>query len=70
MPCVRINAPGIRGFVCLGNEPVEVRHNGKTYLFEWTSAGGWMACNKDGSQRVLGVPSAVWEKVSQMPRGE
>lgn len=61
MPCMPIK----NGIVCLGNEPVAVNHNGKTYRFEWHPACGWMAVNKDGSGRQSYVPRAVWEKLTK-----
>lgn len=64
MPCYRI--PG--GYLCVGNEPVEIKHNGRAYLFEWTSASGWVAVNKDGSERLSRVPKAVSDKVDKLER--
>ena len=65
MPCLRI---GKRGFVCLSNEPVAVKHNGRTYLFEWTAASGWIRVDRDGSQSP--VPKAVEDKLAKLPRGD
>ena len=60
MTCIRI--PG--GFLCVGNEPVSV----DGYLFEWTAACGWVAVNKDGSERLSPVPKHIWDKVERLPR--
>ena len=66
MPCIPIKD----GFLCVGNEPVKVGHNGRTYLFEWSAGCGWLPCNKDGSQRLSPVPGAVWEKLeAAYPKG-
>ena len=54
----------------MGNEPVEIWHNGKTYLFEWTGWCGWIPVNKDGTERLTLVPAAVWRKLDQLPRGD
>ena len=56
------------GFLCVGNEPIEIKHNGKTYLFEWTASSGWIAINKDGSERKSPVPKAVWDKLDKVER--
>ncbi len=48
MPCLSIRD----GFVCIGNEPIEIQHKEKVYLFEWTGGCGWMPINKDGSERL------------------
>lgn len=66
MPCHRI---GKRDWLCMGNEPVEIRHENRRYWFEWTAASGWIACNEDGSERLSPVPKAVWDKVDQLGRG-
>jgi len=55
------------GFLCVGNEPIKIQHNGKTYLFEWGGCG-WMPVNKDGSERLSRVPNAVWDKLAQVER--
>jgi len=70
MPCKPIfDSTGKRiGFLCVGNEPVEIKHNGKSYLFEWTEASGWCAVNKDGGERLSPVPDAVWGIVVKLPR--
>ncbi len=60
MPCHRI--PGF-GVLCVGNEPVEIRFNNRTYLFEWTAGCGWLPCNEDGSERLSPVPEGAWEKL-------
>ena len=58
------------GVLCTGNEPVSIEHNGRTYRFEWSAGCGWLPCNKDGSQRLLPVPVAVWEKLeAAYPKG-
>ena len=56
------------GILCVGNEPIEIKHKGKVYLFEWSAGCGWMACNKDGSQRLSRVPNAVWKKLGKVER--
>lgn len=64
MPCIPILSANKRtrvGFVCVGNDPVAVQHNGRTYQFEWTAASGWIAVNKDGSQRLAAVPDGAWD---------
>ncbi len=73
MPCVPLietSRDGKRrhrvGFLCVGNDPVAVKHRGRTYLFEWTAASGWMAVNKNGSERLSRVPNVVWDKVSEL----
>jgi hypothetical protein len=69
MPCRSLFDRGKRvGFVCMGNEPVEITHHGKRYLFEWTAASGWVAVNKDGSERLSRVPKAVADKISRHER--
>lgn len=64
MPCIRMKD----GWLCVGNDPVTVEHGGKAYLFEWTAACGWVAVNKDRSERLSPVPGAVWDKVDKLPR--
>jgi hypothetical protein len=55
--------------LCVGNEPIEIDHGGKTYLFEW-SAVGWLPCNRDGSERLTAIPKAVWDRLNDVPSGE
>ena len=66
MPCIPLfNRRDKRiGFLCVGNEPIKV---GK-YLFEWTESSGWVAVNKDGSERLSHVPKHIWNKVDELPR--
>jgi hypothetical protein len=54
------------GFVCVGREPIEINHGGRTYLFEWTGGCGWMPVNRDGSERLSRVPNAVWEALERV----
>jgi hypothetical protein len=70
MPCVPIlNHRNRRiGFACVCNDPIEIRHRGRTYRFEWTEASGWMAVNRDGSQRLSPVPLAVYRRLDKLPR--
>ena len=68
MPCIPIKTGRRTGFVCLGNEPVEVHYKGCCYRFEWTAASGWVPVNRDGSRRISAVPKAAWSKVEKMPR--
>jgi len=63
MPCLPIS----NGFLCIGNEPVEINYYGKHFLFEWTEWCGWLPVNRDGSERLSAVPKAVWERISTMP---
>ncbi len=67
MPCFPIGKPGqcIGGFICCGNEPVEIMHGGHVYRFEWTAASGWMPVNKDGSQRLTRVPGGAWDALER-----
>ena len=66
MPCIPIKD----GFLCVGNEPVQVEHNGRTYRFEWSAGCGWLPCNRDGGQRLSPVPKVVWEKLeAKYPEG-
>ena len=60
MPCIPIK----HGFVCLRNEPVEINYGGERYLFEWTAWAGWVAVNRDGSERRSPVPKAAWERIA------
>lgn len=64
MPCIPLK----NGFVCVGNEPVAVKHNGRTYYVEWTAASGWVPVNRDGSERLSPLPKAVWDRVKMLPR--
>jgi len=59
MSCIKVD----NGFVCVGNEPEVIEHNGKTYYFEFHKFGGPIPCTKDGDQRLSPVPKAVWEKL-------
>ncbi len=68
MPCIPFKQGDSHGILCIGNEPVEINHIPKSYLFEWTEACGWLAVNKDGSERLSKVPDAVWDKVSKLPK--
>ena len=71
MPCTPLMKGKKRaGFLCVGNDPVEVKHGSETYRFEWTSASGWCPVNKDCSERLSPVPKAVWAKVDKLPRPE
>jgi hypothetical protein len=66
MPCVPLLDRGRRvGILCMGNEPVEITHQGKRYLFEWTGASGWVAVNQDGTERLSPVPSAVYRQLPE-----
>ena len=49
------------GSLCVGNEPVSVTFNGRTYRFEWTAACGWIPVNQNGSERLSGVPDGAWD---------
>ena len=66
MPCIPIR----HGFLCVGNDPVEVEYRGKTYRFEWTGACGWMPVNKDRSQRMSPVPNGAWDKLQAQESGK
>lgn len=67
MPCLPLmQGQKHVGYVCVGNEPVSVEYRGKAYLFEWHAFCGWLACNKDGSERLSPVPKAVWEKLDEL----
>lgn len=72
MPCLPLSVPtgkGKRrriGFVCIGNEPVEVEFAGRKYRFEWTAASGWVPVNLDGSGRLSGVPSGAWRAIERV----
>ena len=73
MPCLPIidrrkSGKCCVGYLCIGNEPVEIQHNGKKYLFEWTAASGWIAVNKDGSERLSRTPNTVWEMLAKVER--
>ena len=74
MPCLPLTVPasgGKRrrvGFLCVGNEPIEIKHNRRTYLFEWHAWCGWLPVNRDGSQRLSRVPGAVWVKLARVER--
>lgn len=58
MPCVRIRD----GILCFRPAPIEVQHNGKTYLFESHPGCGLMPVNRDGSERLSRVPWCVYDK--------
>ncbi len=60
MPCHPIPRFGV---LCVGNEPVEVQYNNRTYRFAWNRWCGWMPYNKDGSERLSPVPKGAWEKL-------
>ncbi len=66
MACHPISIGDSPGILCLGNEPVEIKHGGKSYLFERHPWCGWLPVNKDRSERLLRVPDAVWRKVEQL----
>jgi len=57
MTCI----PMTNGVLCVGAEPVSVTYREKTFYFEWHGCGGWLACNKDGSERKAPIPIAVWD---------
>lgn len=64
MPCIPFRGPGGRiNWLCVGNEPVALEHNGRTYRFEFTAASGWCPVNRDGSIRLSPVPQAVWDRL-------
>lgn len=68
MPCIRFRESGKKnrwGFVCFGNEPVEIPFNGCVYRFEWTPASGWMPVNRDGSGRESPVPNGAWNALGR-----
>lgn len=56
------------GFLCVGNEPVAVEHNGRTYRFEWTAWCGWMPVNLDGNERLSPVPVGAWDAIGRVER--
>ena len=65
MPCIPIIEGRRRvGFLCVGNEPVQIKYSGKTFYFEWTAASGWLAVNRDGSERLTRVPNGVWDALA------
>ncbi len=69
MPCLPIlNSRGNKriGFLCVDNEPVELRYKEKIYRVEWTAACGWLAVNRDGTERVSPLPKAVWDMVDKL----
>lgn len=62
MPC-----PLYDGKRRVGNEPVEVEHNGRTYLFQWTAESGWFPVYANGNKRSAVIPGAVWDIVYRLP---
>ena len=50
-------------FLCVGNEPVAITYRGRVYRFEWTESSGWIAVNKDGSERLSAVPAGAWKAI-------
>ncbi len=65
-------SPGF-GVLCVGNEPVELQYNNRTYLFEWSNSCGWLPVNKDGNGRLSRVPDGAWNTLLatyQNPEGE
>ena len=63
MPCIPFREHGRTSFVCIGNEPVAITYRGRVYRFEWTAASGWIAVNKDGSERLSPVPAGAWTEL-------
>ncbi len=56
------------GFLCVGNEPIELVYLARTYWVEWTESSGWIPVNKDGSERLSPLPPEVWDMVDKLPR--
>ena len=63
MPCIPFRENGRASFVCVGNEPVAITYRGRVYRFEWTASSGWIAVNKDGSERLSPVPAGAWTEL-------
>ncbi len=62
MPCY----PTKNGVLCVGNDPVAITHDGKTYRFEKNFWSGWMPVNLDGSERLTPVLVGAWDKLTAM----
>jgi len=62
MPCLPMSGGG---FICTRNEPVEIKHENRTYRFEWTASSGWMPVNKNGQFRRSPIPLSVWDKLAE-----
>ncbi len=66
MTCYRIGGDH-PGFICLNDRPlIIVKHGGRTYRFERSSACGLLAVNANGNQRLSPVPGAVWDMASEI----
>ena len=46
--------------------PIEIEHNGRQYLFEWTGGCGWEPVRRDGIGRTAPLPQAVWDKLEKV----
>ena len=62
MPCHHVDK---KTFLCVGNKPVRIDHNGRTYGFEWSGGCGWMPVNRDGNERLSPVPDGAWDALER-----